>query len=53
MRAFAHGGDSDGYVAIFRGWQQYRALCPNSYDPSPLRPGEIEMLLAGRHPAAA
>jgi hypothetical protein len=52
-QAFAYALDCDGYAANFRGWRAYRALWPNSYDASPLRPDEIEALLSGRRPTAA
>jgi hypothetical protein len=47
-RAFAYRPECDGYAANLRGWQGYRASFCSSYDASPLRPGEIEALLAGR-----
>ena len=49
-RAFAYGPRDAGYAANLRGWRQYRALFPSSYDASPLRPEEVEALLAGRCP---
>jgi hypothetical protein len=51
-RAFAYAPGCGGYAANYRGWRSYRASFAGSYDASPLRPEEVEALLAGRRPPA-